>query len=76
MRTVSLGKRASRRLPSMRMVGLALAAIVFLCPKSAFNQQVSGTITGYVTDPSGRCHCRSNGDGHQCSNGCINPAHF
>jgi len=32
---------------------VALAAIIFLFPKSAFNQQVSGTITGYVTDPSG-----------------------
>ena len=25
---------------------------MFLCPKPAFNQQVSGTITGYVTDQS------------------------
>jgi len=35
-----------------RLALLVFAAIVALWPKTAFNQQVSGTITGYVTDPS------------------------
>ncbi|MGO9272712.1 MAG: TonB-dependent receptor domain-containing protein [Terriglobia bacterium] len=53
MRTANLSKCASSRRLRIGMVVLLLAAMVFFCPKSAFNQQVSGTITGYVTDQSG-----------------------
>src|SRR3989442_10719121 len=38
---------------SLARVAILIGALVVLWPQRAFNQQVSGTITGYVTDQSG-----------------------
>ena len=50
MGIVSLDERRRGRL--LTRIVLFGAVIALLCPKPAFNQQVSGAITGYVTDQS------------------------
>jgi Carboxypeptidase regulatory-like domain/TonB dependent receptor-like, beta-barrel len=53
MGTVNMGNQMGIRLLRLPMLVLVLGAIGFLVPKTVPGQQVSGTITGYVTDPSG-----------------------
>jgi hypothetical protein len=50
--TFRLDKLAGTHPSGIRLAALTFSLVVALWPKPAFNQQVSGTITGYVTDQS------------------------
>ena len=51
---VAFGFRRDRTsIAHLTRFAVLVGGLVFLCPQHAFNQQVSGTITGYVTDQSG-----------------------
>src|SRR6266699_3316123 len=51
---VAFGFRRDRTsIAHLTRFAVLVGGLVFLCPQRAFNQQVSGTITGYVTDQSG-----------------------